>query len=376
MKTLGPPNARILILTDYPSKEEFLTKTPLSGWAGERFFSVWNSVGLMKSTTFIMSFLDEAPLGEEHKNIISRRKTCPGVGWRFVNGAWVAPSVGEAHQRLLATLERVQPSIVVTLGPAALFALTGDTNSLKWRGSRLTPPEWPFTIVPTLAPRVLLTAPENIHLIKSDLTRVLKIFTGAQLPRKYDFTIYPPIETATAWLADLEERAETSPLLLSGDLETRNHHISCFGIADSPTRAICLPFLKFDGDSPFPYSPDDEVLLVDHIHRLFRHPNITWVGQNFLYDCQYFNRFWLASPVNCRDTMIGHHSIHSNTRKGLDFLSSIYSHDHVYWKDEINDWAPDVGEFQYWTYNCKDACITWEIWTEILNSAREKGISP
>jgi hypothetical protein len=72
--------------------------------------------------------------------------------------------------------------------------------------------------------------------------------------------------------------------------------------------------------------------------------------------------------------MIGHHSIHSNTRKGLDFLSSLYAHDHIYWKDDIKEWDPALGEKQYWNYNCKDACVTWEIWNEIQSSAREKGL--
>jgi DNA polymerase-1 len=74
--------------------------------------------------------------------------------------------------------------------------------------------------------------------------------------------------------------------------------------------------------------------------------------------------------------MIGHHAIFSNMRKGLDFLSAMYAQDHVYWKDEIKEWDPTIGEKQYWTYNCKDACITFEIDEEIYNSAEHKGVLP
>ena len=65
--------------------------------------------------------------------------------------------------------------------------------------------------------------------------------------------------------------------------------------------------------------------------------------------------------------MIGHHSIFANMRKGLDFLSAMYAQDHTYWKDEIKDWNPKLGERQFWEYNCKDACITWEIWPKIVS---------
>ena len=375
MKTLGPSNARILILSDYPSKTEFSTKIPLSDWSGERFFSLWSSVGLMKNTTLVASFLDEAPKDEEFKNVVSTRKTCPGPGWEWISNAWASPAAVAAYDRLDGLLKRVQPSLVVTLGAAALWALTGHTNPLTWRGSRLALPQNPFTIVPTLAPRILLSSPENAILIKSDLTRVKNIFEGTQTPRQYDFCIYPDFNTAIRWLDDLLKQAQKFPLLLSGDLETRNHNIACFGIADSPIRAICIPFLQSGKENPFPYTPTEEAFILDYIHRLFRHKNITWVGQNFLYDCQYFDRFWLASPINCRDTMIGHHAIHSNTRKGLDFLSSIYAHDHIYWKEDIDDWAPDIGERQYWEYNCKDACITWEIWNEIHSLAQKMEIA-
>jgi len=374
MKTLGPTSARILILADYPSPAERASQLPLSDWAGDKFFSILSSIGILKSTVFIASYLNIAPPKEELKNIISNRKTCPGADWRWINGAWCHPSVGEAHTRLLALLEQVQPTIVLALGSASLWALTGQTNTLKWRGSRLSRPEWPFTILPTFAPRILQTAPEHAHILRADLTRLRSIYEGSQVPRNYSFTIAPTIETATAWLIEFEEKANETPYTLSADLETRNHHIACIGLADNADSAICIPFLHISDSSPFYWPVEHEAIILWHLHRLFRHPSITWLGQNFLYDCQYFHRFWLALPKIARDTMIGHHAIHSNTRKGLDFLSSLYAHDHIYWKDDIKEWDPKLGERQYWNYNCKDACVTWEIWNEILSSAKEKGM--
>ena len=72
--------------------------------------------------------------------------------------------------------------------------------------------------------------------------------------------------------------------------------------------------------------------------------------------------------------MIGAHALHSNIRKGLDFLSSMYAQDHIYWKDEIKEWDPAIGEQQFWTYNCKDACITFEIWPKILEMTNDRRV--
>jgi DNA polymerase-1 len=45
----------------------------------------------------------------------------------------------------------------------------------------------------------------------------------------------------------------------------------------------------------------------------------------------------------------------------------------VYWKDEIKDWDEKWGELQYWAYNCKDACITYEIDSVLTELAVERG---
>jgi len=210
-----------------------------------------------------------------------------------------------------------------------------------------------------------------------DFKRAKAILEGRQNPRVYKFLVAPTFEQASKALDSLlllAGKAKDS-LLLSGDLETRAGHIACFGIADSATNAVCIPFLRDDPSSYFYWSEAEETILIHKIILLFLHPNIAWVGQNYLYDCQYFHRFWCAVPSKIWDTMIGHHSIYSNLRKGLDFLSSMYAQDHLYWKDEIKNWDPKVGEKQLWEYNCKDCCITWEIWPKIVEEQLSEGVS-
>ena len=60
--------------------------------------------------------------------------------------------------------------------------------------------------------------------------------------------------------------------------------------------------------------------------------------------------------------MIAQHVLFPGIPKALDFLSSMYCHWHRYWKDEIEDYnkLPENME-QYWTYNCKDVCVTYEV---------------
>jgi DNA polymerase-1 len=106
---------------------------------------------------------------------------------------------------------------------------------------------------------------------------------------------------------------------------------------------------------------EQEAAIVFALYQVLIHPNCQVIGQNFLYDAQYIWRHWHFLPRLHRDTMLAQHVLFSNLPKGLDFLSSMYCEHHFYWKDEGKEWDAKTGEDQLWTYNCKDAVITFEV---------------
>lgn len=379
MTPIGPPNSPIAIVLDFPSRSDLLSKEPLSDYAGKLFWDEAAKFGIYRNQTYVTYLVDKPPPEDDIEFLISKRKTCPGVDWRHVNGSWVKDEVAEGVARVTRELAEVQPQLVITLGGGGLWALQGTLAVLKWRGSRLSPPQWPFTIVPLLPPRTLSQNPETRHLFQIDLARVKAIYEGTQTPRVYRFIVKPEFDQVIKTLSNLFDMAEGAKregrkLRLAGDLETRAGNIACMGIAWSPEDAICIPHITTNDEKPFYWEEGEETEILSWYYSLFQHEGIIWIGQNWSYDCQYFHRHWGVIPLNSRDTMIGHHSIFVNMRKGLDFLSAMYAQDHIYWKDEIKEWDIKVGEVQYWTYNCKDACITWEIWPEIQQSAIDKGM--
>ena len=364
----GPIPADIAIIGDYPDSH---------GTGQGQVSAFLSRLGIVSTSCYFTTLTETRPPEDDIDNWISSRKTCPGPGWVFKGENWLAPPLAEGWASVERRLAEVAPKLVITLGKAPLVCLTGQTAIAKWRGSRLTPPGLPFTVLPTIHPRTLVQQPDQKFILEMDLSRAYNIYTHRQVPRGYRFTIAPTFDEVVERLTDLYQTAErlrgTPNLLkLSGDLETRAGHIACFGIAWSAEDAICIPHLVTATDNAFYWSVEDESHIVWLYGQLFHHPNILWVGQNYLYDCQYFYRHWGILPTKVRDTMVGHHSLYSNIRKGLDFLSSMYSQDHIYWKDEIKEWDPKIGERQYWTYNCKDACITYEIDDNIVEAAKER----
>lgn len=380
MKPLGPPDAPIAIVLDFPSQQDFMAQTPLSDYAGKLFFDLLSKRGILKSSVFVISLLPRPVTDDEEEELLKKRKTCPGADWEREGEVWVSPDLLRAREGVEAALKEVRPRLVITLGNLALWALTGQSGVAKWRASRLgSHRALPFTILPTLAPRTLVRDPSISHLLQIDLARAKALYENTQLPRNYAFTISPTFDQARDYLLSTLSEADAclsreEKLALSGDLETRAGHIACLGLATSPEAAICIPFLTISPERPFYWTEPEEAELVHLIAQLFMHPAVNSIGQNYLYDCQYYYRHWGIIPSNVRDTMIAHHSIFSNMRKGLDFLSAMYAQDHVYWKGEIKNWDPSLGETQFWTYNCKDACITYEIHSEIWDSIEEKGL--
>lgn len=368
MPTLGPVPAEIAIIYDFPDGSR------TDGGFIPAFLS---RLGIVSTSCFQATITETRPPKDDIDEWLSSRKTCPGVGWVYKGDKWLHPTLAEGWASLERKLAEVAPKLVIACGKAPLVCLTGQDAIAKWRGSRLTPEGLPFTVVPTLHPRTLISQPEQRFILEMDLRRAYNIYTQKQIPRGYRFTIAPSLDEVVGRLNALHELADlylgTDNLLkLSGDLETRQGHIACFGIAWSAEEAICIPHLVTAEESPFYWSIEDESLIIWHYAQLFLHPNILWVGQNYLYDAQYFHRHWGIIPRKVRDTMIAHHSLYSNIRKGLDFLSSMYAHDHVYWKEDIRDWNPKLGEKQYWEYNCKDCCITWEIDEAIVEAGKER----
>ena len=370
MKPLGPPDAPIAIICDYPSPADRSAGFPLSDYSGKLFFDIFSRKGLLKGSCFITTILDKPVADDDISGHLSKRKTCPGADWRNVNGQWISPELGAGLERVQGELERVKPRLVLPLGELALWGLTGSSGISRWRGSRLGLPQWPFTILPLLNPRILQRDPTASTLFQIDLARAKALFEGKQLPRNYVFYVAPSYEIACEILDEQLRRIEQAAfgdIPISLDIETRSGHIACVGIAWSAENALCLPLITTHDENPFFYSEEEEALLIYKLSLILLSPNVLTIGQNIIYDCQYLHRHWGFVPAKVADTMIGHHSIFANMRKGLDFLSAMYAQDHTYWKDEIKDWNPKLGERQFWEYNCKDACITWEIWPKIVS---------
>lgn len=366
IKPSGPAPARIMIVAEFPSEGDLRAGVVLSDATGSVFNDVLKDSGVLRSQCYITSALKLRPPRGEIESLIATKKKDITPAHTITREKHVLPLVCDHMQMLAREIEQVRPTVIIALGNTAMWMLTGHWGITSWRGSMLSCDLAPGltyqpAVIPTLPPGFLNAAWEKRGIVVQDIKRAMAVLKAGGFNRpNYAFIIRPDFATATSYLQQLLRLVRAERTKLSVDLETRAYNIACIGIAWSKLEAICIPLMCTERTSGY-WAEDEEAELVYLLWQLLTHPNAEIVGQNFHYDAQYTDRSWGFVPRLTRDTMIAQHSCFSTMPKGLDFLSSMYCAFHEYWKDEGKEWNPAIPEDQYWTYNCKDAVITYEV---------------
>lgn len=365
----GPAPARIMIVGEFPGDEEIRQNMPFVGYAGKELNTMLMEAGIARSACFVTNVCRVKPPGNELENFIQKKgtKKAPGPEYLQVRDRWCLPVIWEGISLLEREIEMVKPNIIIALGNLAMWALTGNWSVSTWRSSLLQTDlalpglDYKPKVIPTYSPTTIMRQWAWRPIMVHDLKRCKAQEQSRELHRpRYDFITRPDFATALNHLQALFKVVQAKPTKLSIDIETRGGHIACIGIAWSKTEAICFPLMCVERKDGY-WTLDEETVLMWWMRRLLTHPNCEGIGQGFIYDAQYFLKHLHYIPRIARDTMLAQHSCFSNMLKGLDFLSSMYCEQHVYWKDDGKTWDAYTGEDQLWTYNCEDCCRTYEV---------------
>jgi DNA polymerase I-like protein with 3'-5' exonuclease and polymerase domains/uracil-DNA glycosylase len=362
----GPPNARLMIVLDCVTYRDLQSQTILSDREFDRILS---DAGIPRAQVFITALIREQVHGQDFDLQVARSKREITPAQKILHNRHVNPCVMDGLDRLYRDIDLVKPKIILALGNGSLFSLTGKWGIKSWRSSILpitTPSNHSCHVVPTYTPEFIKSVWKEQNVVIHDIRKAWALALSAEpiVPPDYRFIIEPSFSEAAGTLRKLLQLAASGPLKLSTDVETRGGHLACVGIAWSELDAICIPQMRATSDPNrlnYWATEEEETFITYLLYQLLTHPNVGNVGQNFIYDCQYFYRHLLFIPRFLRDTMWASHSMFSNMPKGLDFLSSMHSKHHVYWKDESKNWDPKLGERQLWIYNCLDCVRTYEI---------------
>jgi uracil-DNA glycosylase family 4 len=377
----GPCPAPIMLLGEFPGEQEVLKGEPFVGSSGQELNNMLRDAGIMRSACFVTNVIRIRPPANDIDNFIAPTKAAITAQHLRIQDKWVLPCVRDGLELLKREIEMCRPNVIFAFGNVSLWALTGKWGITNWRGSVLECTldlalDYKPKVIPMYHPGVIMRTWSWRQIAIHDMRRGVKESKSSVIIRpNYDFLVRPDYGQSMATLRILQAEADKRkgsgvPFKLSVDIETRAGHIACIGIAWSKLQALCIPLMCVERASGY-WSEDEELTIMFAMYKLLTTSSVEVVGQNFLYDIQYFFRWLCYHPNLANDTMIAQHTMFSTVQKGLDFLSSMYCEHHEYWKDEGKEWDPSKhDEDSYWTYNCKDAVITFEV-DEAEAKARE-----
>lgn len=322
----GPRNARLAIVGECWGQQDALVGMPFQGTTGQELTNLLSEAGITRRECFLTNVFPLQPAAGKIENLCGKKaEVGPDYPFNFFSqGKYILPEyLCEVH-RLHEELAEVRPNLILALGNAAAWALLGRASITAIRGTTTTTEEG-WKILPTFSPKHVLQSWEARPIVLQDLAKAKREMEFPEIRRpQRTVLVYPTLE-------EIEAYCRADHHILSVDIETARRQMTSIGFASTRSHAIVVPFLT-DEVVPQSYweSSADEVQALRLVKHLLERP-IPKLFQNGLYDLQYILSLGIQPKVVQHDTMLLHHSMFPELRKGLGFLGSIYT-DEGSWK--------------------------------------------
>ena len=241
-------------------------------------------------------------------------------------GKYIRPEFLRELERLENEILYEKPNLIIGLGGTACWFCLGRTAVTKFRGTVALTKYGKF--LPTFHPAFLFKgAWDQRVVVKFDLEKALREAAYPEL-RRPERNIYIP-DSVEDLLWGRHRALEAARL--SVDIETVGDQITCIGFAWSAHEAFVIPIFDFQKPDRCYWDAANEMLAWNIIRELCE-CSIPKVFQNGMYDVHFLWKRYNIKPANCaEDTMLLHHALQPEVKKGLGFLGSIYTNE-ASWK--------------------------------------------
>lgn len=374
--TRGLSTAKFMIIGDGPFAAEVQSRVPFSSRGSEILPLELHKTGVGLNSCYSL-YIHDRPVYTDNWFTTVKKKALER-DWSFAGNVYAAPRTIQRRQELFAEIARIDPDCILLCGELPLWMVTGNVSLSSCRGSIYPSLRMPngkvYKTVCTWSPSDVQAVWERKPFFDRDIERaVTELQRGPAIQEPpWKFLLQASSDDYHAALDALIARMDAGETVkLSLDIETIRHEIACIGIAWSKHDAMCVPFRT----SREYWTLEEELALIIKIKRLVEHPNAHGIGQNFLYDAQYLTVKWGAIPRLKDDTMDMQHVCFVGMPKALHTLASVYCDFYQYWKDELDDYkSAPKDDNQFFAYNCKDCCYTFEVAEALENLLKMQGL--
>lgn len=345
----GPEDASIVVIGKAPGNDELLANKNYVGYTGQLLFDKILAPNRIYRHDCLRMNLYWEPLGGDDN------------AWKRLDDPF---KYGPQCDTLIKSYPR---RLIIAAGEEAFNYLTGESGISSWRGSIFYSDEYNCPIMPMIQPAAIMRDYTILHLCRLDAKKARFIYDNPDFrPHPHTVTHYASLleecgsqDGAIRALLNRAEAYESAPVL-SFDIETRGHAMSCIGFAQNASEAIVLPT-----DETLPIGARLRAMRM--VAHLLDQP-MPKVAQNLDFDCQHLARLYGIGVRNVwMDTMVAHACVESELSHSLATLVSIYTA-HPFHKDM------DKTGAEYWRYCGLDCCTTYEVAMALTRELHDKGI--
>ena len=228
-------------------------------------------------------------------------------------GGELVPAAKAGRDKLIEELKGYD--IALTMGPHAMFCLTGETKIDTYRGTHI---DSPFVegmqVVPTYAPTLYARLAWNERpVVVSAMRKAQTRFVDK--PR----TIYLPDNVADLYAFSTQHIGDE----IVFDVETNKAcRITEFGLATSSS--CCLYVQLEDRNFASVWSEQDELDIWLWLRFLAQRHDLAWGFHNAGYDLTYLDKYGIRPRGHVFDTMLRHHAWQPEWEKSLGFLAALH----------------------------------------------------
>ena len=228
-------------------------------------------------------------------------------------GGDLIPAAQAARDKLVAALKGYD--LVLTLGPHAMFCLTGECKIDTFRGTHVDSPAVEgMQVVPTYAPYLYARLAWNERpVVVSAMRKAKQRFVDK--PR----TIYLPDNIADLYAFSTQHIGDQ----IVFDVETnKSCRITEFSVSTSSD--CCLYVQLEDRAYRSTWSEQDELDIWLWLRFLAARKDLAWGFHNATYDLTYLDAYSIRPRGPIFDTMLRHHAWQPEWEKSLGFLASLH----------------------------------------------------
>lgn len=313
-----------------PGQEESEKGRPFVGPSGMELRRMLRTLGVALDDLFVTNAFSRRPPGNDLGPAYGVPRGAPGACIDL--GPLTTNPTFYMHEEHLGELERLHgeltecsPNIVIALGNTACWAL-GLGNGINSLRGALHPVRLStgreLKVLPTYHPAAVLREWPLRVVTMADLQKALLESDSPELT--FDNTELW-LEPSLNDLHEFASRYMEHSNILATDVETRQGQITCLSFAPDGEHSLVIPFWR---EGPHPHywrTPGEEASAWRFVKRWIEDAGVTKVTQNGLFDIQYFRAHGMNPRGFREDTMLAHHSLFPEQRKGLGFLGSLYA---------------------------------------------------